>query len=165
MTGRRVQLRRVVQFDNIVNNPWQLLAKYFPSDLQIDYQYAFSSNERWLIRFPVQQDALTASNGRMIRKLPLTNRSGLGVLDNPLYILTTLSSKREDIWFLFLIRYGDKTPKTLCGRAFGIMWILIGVITLSLFTATFTNAMQASLDGTGCREIGGKEVSNPNMNT
>ena len=36
--GRRVQLRRVVQFDNIFNNPWQLLAKYFPSDLQIDYQ-------------------------------------------------------------------------------------------------------------------------------
>ena len=101
----------------------------------------------------------------MIRKLPSTNRSGLGVLDDPLYILTTLSSKCEDIWFLFLIRYGDKTPKTLCGRAFGIMWILIGAITLSLFTALFTNAMEASLDGTGCRDIGGKEVSNPNMNT
>ena len=36
---------------------------------------------------------------------------------------------------------------------------------LSLFTALFTNAMQASLDGTRCRDIGGKKVSNPNMNT
>ena len=35
---------------------------------------------------------------------------------------------------------------------------------LSLFTALFTNAMQASLDGTRCRDIGGKKVSNPNMN-
>ena len=33
---------------------------------------------------------------------------------------------------------------------------------LSLFTALFTNAMQASLDGTRCRDIGGKDVSNPN---
>ena len=99
------------------------------------------------------------------RRITLTNRSGLGVLDNPLPILTTLSSKREDIWFLFLIRYGDKTPKTLCGRSFGIIWILIGAITLSLFTALMTNAIQASLDGTRCRDIGGKKVSNPNMNT
>ena len=80
-------------------------------------------------------------------------------------VLTTLSSKREDIWFLFLIRYGDKTPKTLCGRLFGIIWILIGAITLSLFTALMTNAIQASLDGTRCRDIGGKKVINPNMNT
>ena len=82
-----------------------------------------------------------------------------------IYILTTLSSKRKDIWFLFLIRYGDKTPKTFCGRSFGIIWILIGAITLSLFTALMTNAIQASLDGTRCRDIGGKKVSNPNMNT
>ena len=80
-------------------------------------------------------------------------------------VLTTLSSKREDIWFLFLIRYGDKTPKTFCGRSFGIIWILIGAITLSLFTALFINAIQASQDGTRCRDIGGKKVSNPNMNT
>ena len=30
---------------------------------------------------------------------------------------------------------------------------------LSLFTALFTNAMQASLDGTRCRDIDGKEVN------
>ena len=36
---------------------------------------------------------------------------------------------------------------------------------LSLFTAIFTNAVQASLDGTRCRDIGGKKVSNPNTNT
>lgn len=30
---------------------------------------------------------------------------------------------------------------------------------LSLFTALFTNAMQAALDGTKCKDIDGKEVS------
>ena len=29
---------------------------------------------------------------------------------------------------------------------------------LSLFTALFTNAMQAALDGTKCKDIDGKEV-------
>ena len=62
-------------------------------------------------------------------------------------------------FILLLIRYGDKTPKTFLGRAFGIMWILVGAIMLSLFTALFTNAMQASLDGTRCRDIDGKEVN------
>ncbi|RMX59641.1 hypothetical protein pdam_00010500 [Pocillopora damicornis] len=57
-------------------------------------------------------------------------------------------------------RYGDKTPKTFCGRSFGIIWILIGAITLSLFTALMTNAIQASLDGTRCRDIGGKKFNN-----
>ncbi|XP_022789752.1 uncharacterized protein LOC111329346, partial [Stylophora pistillata] len=65
---------------------------------------------------------------------------------------------------LTTVGYGDKTPKTLCGRAFGIMWILIGAIMLSLFTALFTNAMQASLDGTRCRDIGGKDVGVSNKN-
>ncbi|XP_066018735.1 uncharacterized protein [Pocillopora verrucosa] len=74
----------------------------------------------------------------------------------------------EGFWWavvsLTTVGYGDKTPKTLCGRAFGIMWILIGAIMLSLFTALFTNAMQASLDGTRCRDIGGKKVGVSNKN-
>ena len=35
----------------------------------------------------------------------------------------------------------------------------------SVFTAVITNTMQASQDGTRCRDIGGKEVSKPYMNT
>ncbi|XP_066018732.1 uncharacterized protein [Pocillopora verrucosa] len=74
----------------------------------------------------------------------------------------------EGFWWavesLTTVGYGDKTPKTLCGRLFGIIWILIGAITLSLFTALMTNAIQASLDGTRCRDIGGKKVGVSNKN-
>jgi len=62
------------------------------------------------------------------------------------------------IAFSFVIRYGDKTPKTFLGRLFGVVWILVGAIMLSLFTALFTNAMQAALDGTKCQDIDSKEV-------
>lgn len=34
----------------------------------------------------------------------------------------------------------------------------MGAIMLSLFTALFTNAMQAALDGTKCKDIDGKKV-------
>ena len=59
----------------------------------------------------------------------------------------------------FYIRYGDKTPKTFLGRVFGVIWILVGAIMLSLFTALFTNAMQAALDGTRCQDMNSKDVS------
>lgn len=42
---------------------------------------------------------------------------------------------------------------------FGVIWILVGAIMLSLFTALFTNAMQAALDGTKCQDIDSKDVS------
>ena len=61
--------------------------------------------------------------------------------------------------FVFLIRYGDRTPKTFLGRTFGVVWILVGAIMLSLFTALFTNTMQAALDGTRCQDIDSKVVS------
>lgn len=60
--------------------------------------------------------------------------------------------------FFYLIRYGDKTPKSSLGRLFGVIWILVGAMMLSMFTALFTNAMQAALDGTKCKDIDGKEV-------
>ena len=58
----------------------------------------------------------------------------------------------------FSCSYGDKTPKTFPGRLFGVVWILVGAIMLSLFTALFTNAMQAALDGTKCQNIASNEV-------
>ena len=60
--------------------------------------------------------------------------------------------------FFYLIRYGDKTPKSFLGRLFGVIWILVGAMMLSLFTALSTNAVQAALDGTKCKDIDGKEV-------
>ena len=70
---------RMESIRNIFNNPWQLLAKYFLSVLQIDFRYAFPANERWFIRFSINRES---TSGRTIRKLPFTNRIGLGVLDN-----------------------------------------------------------------------------------
>ena len=58
-----------------------------------------------------------------------------------------------------LIRYGDVTPKTLPGRMFGIIWVLVGAVVMSSFTATFINAMQTAVDGTKCKDIEDKEVS------
>lgn len=59
----------------------------------------------------------------------------------------------------FYIRYGDKTPRTFLGRMYGVIWILVGAVMLSLFTALFTNAMQGALDGTRCQDMNSKDVS------
>lgn len=58
-----------------------------------------------------------------------------------------------------LIRYGDVTPKSFPGRVFGIIWVLVGAVVMSLFTAAVINAMQTAIDGTKCKDIDGKEVS------
>ncbi|KAL9981408.1 hypothetical protein ACROYT_G010109 [Oculina patagonica] len=75
----------------------------------------------------------------------------------------------EGFWWavvsLTTVGYGDKTPKSFLGRLFGVVWILVGAIMLSLFTALFTNAMQAALDGTKCKDIDGKEMGVSIMNT
>jgi len=75
----------------------------------------------------------------------------------------------EGFWWavvsLTTVGYGDKTPKSSLGRLFGVIWILVGAIMLSLFTALFTNAMQAALDGTKCKDIDGKEMGVSVINT
>ena len=58
-----------------------------------------------------------------------------------------------------LLRYGDVTPKSFPGRVFGIIWVLLGAVMMSLFTATVINTMQTAVDGTNCKDIEGKEVS------
>ena len=58
-----------------------------------------------------------------------------------------------------LHRYGDKIPKSSLGRLFGVIWILVGAVMLSMFTAMATNAMNTALDGTICKDIDDKEVS------
>ena len=56
-------------------------------------------------------------------------------------------------------RYGDKIPKSSLGRLFGVIWILVGAMMLSMFTAMTTNAMNTALDGSICKDIDDKEVS------
>ena len=48
---------------------------------------------------------------------------------------------------LFRLRYGDKSPKSLPARIFSIVWILVGLIVMAIFTANVTSALTAlSLD-------------------
>ena len=58
----------------------------------------------------------------------------------------------------FHVRYGDKTPKFIFGRLFGIAWILIGLVVIAVFTATATSSLSVSpsdlavLEGTTVRK-------------
>ena len=46
-------------------------------------------------------------------------------------------------------RYGDKTPRSIPGRCFGILWIIIGIVMMSVLTATLAAAF-----ATGDRPFG-----------
>ena len=47
------------------------------------------------------------------------------------------------------LRYGDKTPRSIPGRCFGILWIIIGIVMMSVLTATLAAAF-----ATGDRPFG-----------
>lgn len=61
---------------------------------------------------------------------------------------TFFSGAWEGIWWAFVtmttVGYGDRSPKSLYARAFCIMWILMGIILISLFTGLVTAALSAS---------------------
>ena len=42
------------------------------------------------------------------------------------------------------ISYGDKTPKYIYGRVFGVLWILLGLLVMAMFTATAVSALTIS---------------------
>ena len=41
-------------------------------------------------------------------------------------------------------RYGDKAPRSFGARLFGIVWILVGLVIISTFTATITTMLTTS---------------------
>ncbi len=43
-------------------------------------------------------------------------------------------------FFYFRYSYGDKTPRSVPGRCFGILWITIGIVMMSVLTATLAAA-------------------------
>ncbi|XP_031568601.1 uncharacterized protein LOC116303241 [Actinia tenebrosa] len=51
----------------------------------------------------------------------------------------------EGFWWAFVsmttVGYGDRSPKSLQGRAFAVIWILIGICIISIFTATLTTSL------------------------
>lgn len=48
------------------------------------------------------------------------------------------------IFASFYHRYGDRSPKSALGRVFCILWIITGVIIVSIFTALVTASLSAS---------------------
>eukprot|EP00794_Sanderia_malayensis_P003191 gene3191-3663_t len=54
----------------------------------------------------------------------------------------------EGFWWAFItmttVGYGDKAPRSFGARLFGIIWILIGLVIISTFTATITTMLTAS---------------------
>eukprot|EP00112_Aurelia_sp_Birch-Aquarium-sp1_P005385 Seg1611.1 transcript_id=Seg1611.1/GoldUCD/mRNA.D3Y31 product="putative potassium channel protein YugO" protein_id=Seg1611.1/GoldUCD/D3Y31 len=55
----------------------------------------------------------------------------------------------EGLWWAFVsmttVGYGDKTPKSIQARAFGILWVTIGISLIGIFTAALTTGMTESL--------------------
>lgn len=56
-------------------------------------------------------------------------------------------------------RYGDKTPRSLIGRLFGVLWILLGLIVITMFTATVTSALTLSSSPQFSNSLEGQDVS------
>ncbi|RMX42725.1 hypothetical protein pdam_00018966, partial [Pocillopora damicornis] len=56
----------------------------------------------------------------------------------------------EGFWWAFVsmttVGYGDKTPKFVLGRMFGVLWILLGLVVIAMFTATATSAFSIDVD-------------------
>ena len=56
-----------------------------------------------------------------------------------------------------LFSYGDKSPKSIVARSFSIIWIMIGLIIMAIFTANVTSSLTAvSLELTPSSLIGVK---------
>ena len=59
-----------------------------------------------------------------------------------------ISGAWEGFWWAFItmttVGYGDKAPRSFFARIFGILWILIGLVIISTFTATITTVLTAT---------------------
>ena len=54
---------------------------------------------------------------------------------------------------IFCCRYGDKTPRSIAGRLFGFAWIIVGIVMISIFTATLTTSFSATSGGVNIRGL------------
>ena len=43
--------------------------------------------------------------------------------------------------FICLCSYGDRYPRSMGGRLFAVMWILVGMVIISIFTAALTSSL------------------------
>ncbi|XP_031568614.1 uncharacterized protein LOC116303242 isoform X2 [Actinia tenebrosa] len=64
---------------------------------------------------------------------------------------TFIGGAWEGFWWAFVsmttVGYGDRAPRSFLGRVFAVMWILLGICIVSIFTATLTTSLTTiSLD-------------------
>lgn len=52
--------------------------------------------------------------------------------------------------------YGDKTPKFVLGRIFGVFWIFLGLAVIAMFTATATSAL--TIDAEALARVAGNRI-------
>ena len=55
--------------------------------------------------------------------------------------LPSPSSTSDIVPFIFLKRYGDKSPKSFFARLFATVWMITGIILLSMFTAQVSSRL------------------------
>ena len=53
-----------------------------------------------------------------------------------------------DLWGAYVMclctrSYGDKTPRTVAGRIYGLMWITTGIGIMAIFTATLVTSFSS----------------------
>ena len=67
----------------------------------------------------------------------------------------------EFTFYFVKTRYGDKTPKSVSGRLFSVVWIMTGITVCSILTATLSSAlMNVTVAIERYDVIRGKTVSN-----
>ena len=47
----------------------------------------------------------------------------------------------DPLFFLFTVRYGDRAPKSIPGRIFGIMWTLTGLVIISILIGAIASSL------------------------
>ena len=65
--------------------------------------------------------------------------------------------------FLFcVVRYGDRYPKTIVGRAIAILWFLTGIVLSSLLVSSITSSMSVRILDQHLNVARGKKVTEYN---
>ncbi|XP_068747356.1 uncharacterized protein [Montipora capricornis] len=98
----------------------------------------------------------------------LTGIAGMAIwaleyhVKNEEFPLSFTRGSYEGFWWAFIsmttVGYGDKAPRSFIGRLFSILWILVGLIVITMFTATVTSALTNSALPEFTNALGGMDV-------